>query len=287
MTSVGIDVGGTKCHGVAVDGTGRVVAEVRRATPDAADLAGLLAGMHAELGGGPTLGVGLPGLVTPEGVVLASPNLRGARHTPVGPDLRRILGIDVRVENDATAAAHAEWQVGAARGARDAVMVTLGTGIGGGIVTGGRLVRGAHGLAGEIGHMTVETDGIECPCGQRGCWERYASGSALGALGGGGSGEDVIARAVRGDDDALGSIEVFARWVATGLASLSNLLDPEVFVIGGGVVGGWDVIHPAVERWFGELLYASGHRPRPLVVPAVLGPGAGAIGCALLASAGG
>ena len=127
MTTVGIDVGGTKCHGVVADEKGAVVAELRRPTPHAGELIDLLAEMHRELGGGSALGIGVPGLVTPEGIIKASPNLKGAHDIEVGPRLRSALGIPVHVENDATSAAYAEWRVGAARGTDDALIVTLGT----------------------------------------------------------------------------------------------------------------------------------------------------------------
>ncbi|MGA1362079.1 MAG: ROK family protein [Ilumatobacteraceae bacterium] len=283
MTTVGIDVGGTKCHGVLVDGDGRVLRETRHPTPDADGLVDVLLGIVAELGGHCPVGVGVPGLVTPEGVITASPNLRGARKVPVGPALRSALGSPVHVENDATAAAYGEWTAGAARGANNALLVTLGTGIGGGIVMGGTLHRGAHGFAGEIGHMTVEADGIECPCGRRGCWERYASGSALSRMGGGRSGEEVVEAARRGEAAALTVIDDFARWVAVGVSSLTNVVDPEVVVLGGGVIGAWDVWEEPVRRWADLLLYASQHRARPRIEPASLGAAAGAVGSALLA----
>ena len=284
MTSVGIDVGGTKCHGVLVDGQGNVLAETRHPTPHADELVGLLASVFEELGGGESLGVGVPGLVTPEGVIKASPNLRGAHDVPVGPSLRERLGVHVHVENDATACAFGEWRAGAAAGIRDALIITLGTGIGGGLVVGGELQRGANGFAGEIGHMVVQADGVECVCGRRGCWERYASGSALRMLSGGMSGEDVVANARAGDEAALGVIDGFARWVAVGLASLTNILDPKVIVLGGGVVDAWDVYGPALGRWMHELLYSPRARPHPEILPATLGPRAGAVGAALLAA---
>jgi glucokinase len=284
MTTVGIDVGGTKCHGIAADGEGAVVAELRRPTPHAGELVELLAEMHRELGGGSALGIGVPGLITPDGVIKASPNLRGAHDIEVGPSLRSALGIPVHVENDATSAAYAEWRVGAARGASDALIVTLGTGIGGGIVMGGVLQRGANGFAGEIGHMVVEADGIECVCGRRGCWERYSSGSALRMLSGGMSGEEVMSRAMNGEAQSLEVIDRFARWFAVGVASLTNVLDPEVVVVGGGVVDAWSVVHPAMTKWLDELLYSSENRPQPAVRPAELGSRAGAIGSALLAA---
>ena len=283
MRHVGIDVGGTKCHGVALDGDGTIVGEVRRPTPHATDLVGVLAAMFRELGGETTLGIGLPGLITPDGTVVASPNMRGANNVPVGPGLRAELGAAVHVENDATLAAFGEWKAGAAVGARDAVMVTLGTGIGGGIVMGGELQRGAHGFAGEIGHMMVERDGVECPCGRRGCWERYASGSALRDLSGGLDGPQVVARYRTGDGRAVEALRAFSDWIAVGLASLTNICDPEVIVIGGGVVESFDVIMPLVEEFLDARLYSSQWRPRPRVVTAALGERAGAIGGALIA----
>lgn len=283
MTAVGIDVGGTKCHGVVVDEHGLVMSEVRHPTPHASELIPLLADMFHELGGGAALGVGVPGLITSEGVINASPNMRGAHNITVGPTLRETLGIPVNVDNDATSAAYAEWRVGAARGASDALIVTLGTGIGGGLVVGGSLQRGANGFAGEIGHMVIEANGLECVCGQRGCWERYASGSALRTLSGGLTGEEVISRARGNEPEATAVIDQFARWFAIGVASLTNVLDPSVVVVGGGVIDGWDVLHPAFTRWMDEVLYSPQHRPHPTLKPAELGPRAGAIGCALLA----
>jgi glucokinase len=286
VTAIGIDVGGTKCLGVAVDDTGTVVAEVREPTPTAPELVALLARMWRELGGDAPLGVGLPGLVTPEGVVRASPNLRGAHDVPVGPGLREALGTSVQVDNDATCAALGEWRAGAARGARDAIMVTLGTGIGGGIVMGGHLQRGSHGFAGEIGHMMVDSGGLECVCGRRGCWERYASGSALRTLSGGRSGEEVFASFLAGDEAAAGVVSEWAGWIATGLASLTNICDPEVIVLGGGTVDSVGPVMDEVRDRFSRALYSPEHRTHPRLETAVLGARAGAIGAAMLTDPG-
>lgn len=287
MNAIGVDVGGTKCHAVAVDVDGRILAESRRPTPPAVDVVGVLCDLVDELSNSlnapvATVGVGLPGLITADGVVRASPNLAGARNTPVGPDLRRALSVPVHVENDATMAAFGEWRVGAARGARDAVVVTLGTGIGGGIVMGGQLQRGSHGFAGEIGHMMVDRDGVECPCGRRGCWERYASGSALARIAGAATGEDVVAAARAGDHHAIESIGEFSRWVAAGLASLTNLCDPEVIVLGGGVMESHDVLVERVREEFTAALYSPTLRPHPRLEVAQLGHRAGAVGAALM-----
>ena len=282
MKHVGIDVGGTKCHGVLVDNHGTILQEVRYPTPHAADLIDLLEAMFRELGGETTLGVGVPGLITADGVIKASPNMTGAHNIAVGPELRERLGIAVHVENDATVAAFGEWKSGAAMGARDAVMVTLGTGIGGGIVMGGQLQRGANGFAGEIGHMVVERNGVECPCGRRGCWERYASGSALKKLSGGTDGKQVFEKFHAGDAEAIATVETFASWIAEGLASLTNICDPEVIVIGSGVIESFESRIDILEEKFAAALYSSEMRPHPRLAPAALGERAGAIGAALL-----
>lgn len=282
MKHVGIDVGGTKCFGVLVDSHGTVLQEVRYPTPHASELIDLLEKMFHELGGETTLGIGVPGLITADGVIKASPNMKGAHNIAVGPELRARLGIAVHVENDATVAAFGEWKSGAAMGARDAVMVTLGTGIGGGIVMGGQLQRGANGFAGEIGHMVVERDGVECPCGRRGCWERYASGSALKMLSGGVEGKEVFENFHAGDPDAIAIVNTFATWIAEGLASLTNICDPEVIVIGGGVIESFASRIDVLEEKFSSSLYSSEMRPHPRLSPAALGERAGAIGAALL-----
>ncbi len=282
MKHVGIDVGGTKCFGVSVDEYGTVLQEVRYPTPHASELIDLLASMFHELEGETTLGVGVPGLITADGVIKASPNMKGAHNIAVGPELRERLGIAVHVENDATSAAFGEWKAGAAMGARDAVMVTLGTGIGGGIVMGGELQRGANGFAGEIGHMIVERDGVECPCGRRGCWERYASGSALARLSGGTDGMTVFENFHAGDQDAAHVVATFAEWIAEGLASLTNICDPEVIVIGGGVIESFATKIDLLREKFSSALYSSAMRPHPRLAPASLGERAGAIGAALL-----
>ena len=296
MHAVGIDVGGTKCHGVVIDSSGVVLRRVRHSTPPADELVDLLVSMVDELRGVAGLdesmphvssltpvGVGVPGLVTFDGTVRASPNMPTAHDTAVGIDLRARISNPVHVENDATLAAYGEWMAGAARGARDALMVTLGTGIGGGIVSGGTLQRGAHGFAGEIGHMVIQRDGLACGCGGKGCWERYASGSALATLSGGRSGHEVMRAANDGDADALRVIDEFAQWIALGLANLANAIDPEVIVIGGGVVESFDLVLPRVRSHFVDWLYSSSMRPHPRIDTALLGEEAGAIGAALYA----
>ncbi len=303
---VGIDVGGTKCLGVALDEHGHVVAEQRRPTPRGDGSLPALIDTLAELAGalGPfdDVGVGVPGLVTRDGVLRAAPNLDGVADFDVAGLLGARVDRPVHVDNDATCAAVAEWMYGAGRGASDMVLVTLGTGIGGGLVAGGRLQRGRNGFAGEYGHMVVDPSGPPCPCGRRGCWERYASGSGLArlareaAVGGrvsrvldiaGGDpeavrGEMVQQAAREGDIDALAVIDDFGRWVAIGLVNLTNALDPEMFVLGGGLAMGADLYLGPIRRWFGELIYQPDLRALPAIEFASWQERAGAVGAALL-----
>lgn len=309
--AIGIDVGGTKVLGVVVDADGDRLTECRRPTPrSSAGIIDALVETAAELaataGCGPQtpIGIGMPGIITNAGVLRASPNLPGVFDLDVAGRVRERVEPPVVVTNDGTAAAMAEWKAGAARGVDDMLMVTLGTGIGGGVVSGGRIQTGANGFTGEFGHMVVDVHGWPCPCGRSGCWERYASGSGLGtharaaAIGGrlrrvveiaGGAeavrGEHVQAAAREGDEQALAVIDTFGYWVALGLSNLTNAFDPAMFVLGGGLADGAELYLGPIERWFGELLYAPDQRPRPALAFAELGEHAGAIGAGLHARA--
>ncbi|MGH9073379.1 MAG: ROK family protein, partial [Acidimicrobiales bacterium] len=316
MITLGIDVGGTKVLGVGLDGSGSVVAERRAPTPTPAageamlDIlatvaAGLAATVAETAGEDPTaLGVGMPGLVQDSRVLRLGPHLAGIVDLDVsaGPlaGLPGLPGLPVVADNDATCAMAAEHALGAARDASDALTVTIGTGIGGGVLCGGRLVRGAHGFAGEIGHMVVDPAGPLCPCGHRGCWEGYASGRGLGrlardaALGGrapglvrraGGDpeavrGEHVTGAAAGGDRGALAVLGTFGWWLALGLANLVDVLDPEVVIVGGGLAQAGDLLLDPVRDSFAGLVEAAGHRPEVPILPAALGERAGAIGAA-------
>ena len=304
---VGIDVGGTKAQAVVLDHAGDVVETAQRPTPrgdhSLEALIDVLIELADEVGHEGSVGVGVPGLVTRSGVLRAAPNLDGVADFAVAELLSDRLGSDVHVDNDATCATVAEWLLGAGRGTSDMMLVTLGTGIGGGAVANGALLRGANGFAGEFGHMVVDPSGPQCPCGRRGCWERYASGTGLAMLAreaatghrlrdvvrqAGGDpqavrGEHVQAAAREGDPEALAVIDDFSRWVALGLANLTNVLDPELFVLGGGLASGSDLYLDPIRRWYGELLYQPHLRPIPRIEFARWGPLAGAVGAALLA----
>lgn len=292
---LGIDVGGTKCLALVVDDDGTVVDRRRVSTPRGApaiedvlvDLIETLSSAHGRpVDEWTTIGLGVPGLVSRDGTIVSSPNLPEVENFDVRRRLESRLGRAVLVDNDANGAALAEWRVGSARGHDDVLVVTLGTGIGGGIVSGGRLVRGWNGFAGEIGHVVVVADGRTCACGRRGCWEQYASGTALGRMARE-LDENLDAAGVRraaesGDSRAVAVIDDFARWVALGTAGLVHALDPEVVVIGGGVAHRAENLRRSVERWLGEFLYASHLRRHPEVRLARHGEEAGALGAAFL-----
>jgi glucokinase len=300
---LGIDVGGTKCLAVRLDAHGEVVASERRPTPkEPGELVDRLCELYDAVGPADLVGVGVPGLVTRDGLFRAAPHITRVADLRLRALLEERLGHEVVVDNDATCALVAEAAVGVAKGVRDAVLVTLGTGIGGAVLAGGEIQRGANGFVGEIGHMVVDPDGPACPCGRRGCWERFASGSALARFGQEAAaagrlpgvlelsgrepsalrGEDVTAAARAGDPGALVILDTFGRWVAIGLVNLTNLLDPELFVLGGGLVGLHDLIVDPIRHWFGELLYAPSYRPHPRLEVAHLAERSGAIGAALL-----
>jgi glucokinase len=306
VRAIGLDVGGTKVLGVALGGTapGVVVAEERVATPDGGE--GLVSTL-LELAGSLTpdpvpIGVGVPGLVDRSGTLHMGPHLRRLQDVPLARLLAERCGRPVAVDNDANCHALAEGTAGAAAGAEEALVVTLGTGIGAGIITGGRVLHGANGFAGEPGHMVVDPNGPPCPCGKRGCWERFASGTGLGrlardaahggrldaavALAGGDPeavrGEHVTAAARAGDAESLVVVGELAHWIALGLANLVNVLDPAVIVIGGGLVEAADLLLPEVRTRFGALVMAGDQRPEIPILPAALGERAGAIGAGLL-----
>ncbi|MFV1991491.1 MAG: ROK family protein, partial [Acidimicrobiales bacterium] len=254
----GIDIGGTKSLGVVLDEHGVVVAESRVPTPQGAEellntveaLAEDLGNVVGELS---AVGVGVPGLVTDDGLFRFAPNLTEVRELPVGSLLREHLNIPVVVDNDANAAAWAEHKAGAAVGVDHLVLITLGTGIGTGVVLDGKIQRGAYGFAGELGHIIVDPDGAMCPCGRRGCWETLASGGGLARMGrelvdsgrgnailvlAGGDvalirGEHVTRAARRGDEDALALLKQLAWNIGLGLANVSAILDPELVLLGG------------------------------------------------------
>jgi glucokinase len=308
--TIGVDVGGTKIAAGVVDDDGKIVEMVKRPTP-AADPSGTIEAISdaiKELLGRnevAAVGIGAAGFVDESrSEVLFAANLSW-RNEPVARQVEERTGLPVVIENDANAAAWAESRLGAGRGHNDVVMITIGTGIGAGIVLNGALCRGRWGMAGEPGHYRVVPDGRLCGCGNRGCWEQYASGSALVAeareyarrspgaavrllqLAGGApegiTGPEVTTAAREGDAGALRCFEIVGHWLGAGLADLAAILDPGCFVLGGGVSDAGDLLLEEVRTAFDSGLTGRQHRPHATIVMAELGPDAGLIGAADLA----
>ncbi|CAN5596563.1 ROK family glucokinase [soil metagenome] len=308
--TIGVDVGGTKAAGGVVDEAGTVLAAVRRPTPsqDPQATEDVIATVVEELRENydvEAVGLGAAGFVDESrSTVLFAPNLAW-REEPLRADVERRVGLPVVVENDANAAAWAEYRFGAGRGHRHVVLVTLGTGIGGGIVVDGALYRGRFGIGGEFGHVNAVRDGRRCGCGNRGCWEQYASGRALVReaqelaresplvagrmleLAGGSAdaidGPVVTRAAAEGDPSALECFRLVGDWLGRGLADLAAVLDPSCFVLGGGVSEAGDLLLQPAARAFTASLTGRGHRPVAEVKLAELGAAAGLVGAADLA----
>ncbi len=306
QAAVAVDVGGTKIAAGIVTAEGEVRSRARLDTPNGSGdeltkaVLTAVGGLGAAAEGLP-VGVAAAGLVDRSGAVRYSPNLAWV-DCPLQETLAGRLDRQVVVENDANAAAWAEYRFGAASSARvGAVMITVGTGIGGGLVVDDRLARGANGLGAEFGHMIVAEGGRRCPCGNHGCWEAMASGTAIGrvarewrakglvptdsplARAGGMTGAVVGSAAREGDETATAVLAECGQWLGVGLASLVNALDPETIVIGGGAASLGDLLIGPATASCHERVMGRAHRRLPLIREAVLGEDSGLIGAALLA----
>ncbi len=306
---LGFDVGGTNARALLINpDTGLVQDRDRESSAGTgAVLVATLLGMVARIRDRndvtiKAIGLGVAGLAHQSGVVYYSPNLPQLVEYPLGTELADALDLPVVVMNDATAGTWAEAKFGAGRGAKDFILATLGTGIGSGFVSGGRLLHGANGFAGESGHMIVDANGPTHHTGQQGPWEYFASGSALGRLGQAqaavghfpvalhlaGSvaeidGFTVAAARAQGDERAVQIFDGFCKHVARGLANLAMVLDPSRVILGGGLTDIGEPLRDGVDRWLSELLLGAAHRPKIEVVMAELGDDAGALGAALWA----
>lgn len=314
--TIGIDLGGTKTLGVLIGGAGDtdggvvpLVLDSEHVPSDAHRVESvdtIVAVAHALAdradGDVTAIGVGLAGFVDADGVVRSAPNSSGLVGQDVLGRLQRELAIPAVADNDANCVAIAAHSI-LVPAVDDLVAVTLGTGIGGGLIVGGELVRGAHGFAGEPGHMVVDPNGPLCPCGQHGCWERFASGSGLAmlarsavergeasslaaAVGGDLTllrGEHVTDLLTAGDRGARMVFDEYAGWVALGVANLINVVDPEVVVLGGGVLAAGDELVDRVRRIVATRFPAATDHRDVAIVAAPCGPQAGAVGAALLA----
>jgi glucokinase len=307
--AIGVDIGGSKVAAGVVDEDGAVLDRARRDTPGTEitrteDVIVEVVLELAERHEVQAVGIGAAGWIANDhATVLFSPHLAW-RAEPLRAALVGRIPIPLIVENDANAAAWAEYRFGAAQGAAVVVCVTLGTGIGGGLVIGGSVYRGAFGIACEYGHMTLVPDGRSCACGNKGCWEMYASGRALArdarelaaespmaaarmvelagsvdAL----TGPVVTAAAEAGDPAAQSICTTMGRWLGRGLANLAAVLDPAIFVVGGGVSAAGELLLRPAREEFTHTLTGRGFRPQAEVVLAALGPDAGLVGAADLA----
>jgi glucokinase len=313
--AIGIDIGGTKVAGGVVDVEGNVIHRARRDTPDRSKSPSVVEGTIVEVVAelmqvvGPeavaAVGIGAAGFVAADrATVVFAPHLSW-RHEPLQDALQKRVAVPIYVDNDANAAVWAEWKFGAAQGETHVMMITLGTGIGGGILINGQVQRGRFGIAGEFGHMQVVPGGHRCECGNRGCWEQYASGNALvrearslfsanspiasdlldrvegvvGDLTG-----PLITQAARdGDPTARELLAEIGNWLGVGIANLAAAFDPGMFVIGGGVSSAGDLLLAPARETFKRQLAGRGYRPEACIVAAHLGNDAGLIGAADLA----
>lgn len=310
MYAIGVDLGGTKILTALVDGAGRVMQRHRVPTPreGPAAVVEVIAGTvdavlqgtalgRPEMAG---IGVGSPGPLDPRtGIVFEPPNLPGWRDVPLAQMLSDRLGMVTHIEHDANAAALAEWWIGAGRGIRDLVYMTISTGIGGGIILGDVLLQGVSGTAGEVGHTTIDVNGPRCGCGRPGHLEAMASGPAIARMAAeaSGTGRRTAVLAMAGGDPSRITAEmveeaarqgdavardVLARagfYIGVGVANLLNLLNPRRVIIGGGVSKAGELLFGPIRRTVSDLAFEHPARDAE-VVPAALGDDVGAIGAA-------
>ncbi|MFD1833358.1 ROK family glucokinase [Streptomyces desertarenae] len=310
--TIGVDIGGTKIAAGVVDEEGAILETSTVPTPPTADgVIDAIAEAVREVSTGhgvEAVGIGAAGYVDDKrATVLFAPNINW-RNEALKDKVEQRVGLPVVVENDANAAAWGEYRFGAGKGHDDVVCITLGTGLGGGIIIGGRLHRGRFGVAAEFGHIRVVPDGLLCGCGSQGCWEQYASGRALVRYArqraaatpenagillslGDGTPESIegrhISQAARqGCPVAVDSFRELARWAGAGLADLASLFDPSAFIVGGGVSDEGDLVLEPIRKSFRRWLVGSQWRPHAQVLAARLGGRAGLVGAADLARQG-
>lgn len=310
MHAIGIDIGGTKVAGALVTEDGGIVRLERRPTPagDPAAIVDVVVDLVRELGDGQDVvaaGVAAAGFIdVTQSIVYYAPNINWRSERLRLHLAERLPGVEITVDNDANAAGWAEYRFGAGRGFTDMTMLTIGTGVGGAIVTAGRLFRGGFGAGGEIGHLRVVPGGHPCGCGQKGCIEQYGSGRALMRFAGdiadaGGIGQGLAAAREAnggvldgatvsgliqaGDPGALAALRELGDWLGQACASIGAVLDPEVFVFGGGVAVAGDLLLDPIRESFLAHLPARGFHPEPRFTVAQLVNDAGVVGAADLA----
>jgi glucokinase len=304
--TIGIDVGGTKIAAGVVDGEGKILEDQRCETParDTHATQAAIVRLVTELASRhdvKAVGIGAAGFVSSDrATVLFAPNLAW-RNEPLGLAVHTQVQLPVVVENDVNAAAWGEFRFGAGADVDDLLMVAVGTGVGGGVVINGQLLRGSFGVAAEIGHMRVVPQGLLCGCGRHGCWEQYASGRALvrearsrvfdgdsllDVAGGQPAqidGQMITREAQAGDALCIALLSDLGYWLGEGIATLAAVLDPGVVVVGGGVAEAGDLLMAPLQKAFDDNLTAAHNRPHLQLRLATLGNEAGLIGAADLA----
>lgn len=295
--SIGVDLGGTNLRAAAIDGQGNLLRKISGSTklsagPDAvvADMVAAIENLRQQLGTTQLVGIGIgtPGFIIMEkGLITGSPNLPGFDNYPIRDEIERRLGAPVILENDANAAALGEKWMGAGRDVDDLVLLTLGTGIGGGVIVGGRVLHGFVGMAGELGHMTVVPTGNPCGCGNTGCLEKHASATAVSAmaklmgLGDDLTSEQVYRLAVEGNEKARTVFEMMGRALGTALANLVNAFNFPLYLLSGGMLPAWDFFAPAMFEECRRRSFVYRHT-NTRIEKAILGNEAGLYGAAYL-----
>ena len=310
LLTIGIDIGGTNLRAAVVDDNGQVLDVEQLPTPPSSEalemaVVAVVDKLRARHEGVAAVGLAVAGFVDEnQQMVRFAPHLPW-RETPVKRVMSRALELPVILEHDANSAAWGEHEFGAARDAKNWVLLALGTGIGGAIMMNGEIYRGAFGVAPEFGHLTVVPNGRSCPCGKRGCLERYCSGSALpltaqdliargqfphsrlaqdfGKCPEEISGRAVVRMAREGDELAQAVIKDMGTWLGRGLAMIQDVLDPELIVVAGGVAVDADLLLDYAQDVMGKTIVGAGSRPVARVAVAELGSQAGMIGVAKLA----
>jgi glucokinase len=306
MLAIGIDIGGTKIAGALVNESGEILNDLKVPTPatDPDAIVDAVVHLVAELGAGhEVLGVGVAAagfIDADQAEIIYAPNLSW-RNEPFKQKLQQKIELPILIENDANAAAWAEYRFGAGRGYKHMIMLTIGTGVGGAVIANSKMLRGGYGIAGELGHIRMVPDGQLCGCGSRGCLESYASGTALlknarrlaksgdpkgrrlaeleqenGKL----KGEQVYQAIVEGDEGALELLAEVGTWLGSAISSLTAVLDPEIAVIGGGVSQAGNLLLDPIRKSYLDQLPARGYRPELKITTAEFVNDAGVVGAA-------
>lgn len=288
--AIGIDIGGTSLRAALVDADGHILAREETATlaqagPQAVvqQIAALVAKIAPDRTGIAGAGISSPGPIdTERGVALGVPTLAGWSDIPIASMIQTALNLPVRLENDAIAAAIGEWKFGAGQGLSHLVYVTISTGIGGGVIADGKVLRGRMGMAGHIGHMTVERDGAPCACGNRGCWEACASGTAFARRIAPHfpNPKSAFTAATAGNPHALQLVAEEADWLGLGIANLLHLFSPQTVILGGGISNGFSLLLPGIQQRI-QANAMPAFRTVP-ILPATLGENAGLVGAAAM-----